>query len=142
MFSHDANYTNVHEEVNTDLHLTDKYSDSHNQWMDCIDWINDKLKHGEVTQEELRQAVVDAGFAKTTQPTISRILTHKTPNPGYKTINAIIRACGGDPDSYMHQSGQAQQTKPASLQSASLADLSEELARRLADPGRKVANGG
>jgi len=140
MSCHNANYTNMHGKVNAHLYLPNNYAILDNCRMDCIDWINAQLAKGEVTQESLCDAVQKAGFAKPSQPTISRILTRVTPNPGYKTVNAIIRACGGDPNAWMESPAEGQQRKPLSLDSFSAAELSAELTRRLTEPERRVSN--
>jgi hypothetical protein len=140
MCSHVANYTNLHECVNAYLYLTPQHADTDTQWMDCIDWLNAQIDKNGISQESLRDAIEKAGFEKPSQPTLSRILSRKTPNPGYKTINALIRQCGGDPESWMKESPEAQQSKQMSLDRFSSAELSAELTRRLSEPERMVVN--
>ena len=103
MSIHANNYTFAYNKVNANSCFTSDYSLLHTEKMEFKDWLRAKIDENQLKETQLADLTLANG-EPVPQATINRILNGVTKDPRKSTVDALVRALGGNPDLWLDAS--------------------------------------
>ena len=124
MSIHADNYTISYKQVNANSCFTSIYSLLHTENMEFKDWLRAKIDEKQLKETQLADLTLANG-EPVPQATINRILNGVTKDPRKSTVDALVRALGGNPDLWLDNMGRAMLANPvvASVRDLVIDDL-------------------